>query len=226
MSGYVAIVEDEQDIADLIQFNLEKSGFRVKTFERASKLLSDIEKIRPDLLILDVMLPDMDGFELCRQIRKNRDTENIPIVMVTAKAEETDKILGLEFGADDYITKPFSPRELVARVKAIMRRSMREVQDRKIVISQVLVIDEDQYRVTVEGKAVELTQSEFKILALLAKRAGMVFTREQILDHIWGYEKAVIDRTIDVHIKHLRDKLGEAGSLIINVRGVGYKIER
>ncbi len=225
MSGYIAVVEDEEDIAELIKMNLEKSGFQASVYENADRFLRSLGKKVPDLAILDVMLPDKDGFELCRRLRNDQETKELPIIMLTARAEETDKILGLEFGADDYMTKPFSPRELSARVKAVLRRSNRGVQDKRIMLGNILAIDEDQHRVTLEGKPVELTQSEFKILTLLAKKKGWVFSRDKILDHIWGYEKAVVDRTVDVHIKHLRDKLGEAGSMIVNVRSVGYKIE-
>lgn len=226
MNNLIAVLEDEIDIADLVSIHLKKSGFRVEAFDNVKAFFKAISKKRPDLVILDIMLPDMDGYEVCKELKKNDAYSSIPIIMLTAKGEEIDKILGLELGADDYVTKPFSPKELVARVKAVLRRGIVKQNTKKLSIGNDVQIDSDKYSVTVKGKKIDLTTTEFKILELFAINKGKVFTREQILDHLWGQEKAVIDRTIDVHIRHLREKLGDSVSkLIKNIRGVGYKIE-
>ena len=179
----------------------------------------------PDLVVLDLMLPDVDGLEVCKYMKGDPEFANIPIIMLTAKSSEIDKVVGLELGADDYITKPFSPRELVARVKAVLRRTSKKESLQKTSIDDKLIIDEKKYEVTVEGKKISLTNSEFNILKMLTSKIGWVFSREQILENLWGDEKYVLDRTVDVHIKNLRDKLGLMGKCIKNVRGVGYKFE-
>lgn len=225
MHHLVAIVEDEKDIADLISINLRRAGFGVEAFQEGSGFMRFLRKQVPDLIILDLMLPDTDGFEVCKYLKKKDEFAAIPIIMVTAKSEETDKILGLELGADDYVTKPFSPRELVARVKAVLRRKTSPEFPRILSIGQSVLINAEKHEVTIQGNKIELTSTEFKILYLLASRRGWVFTRDQILDHLWGDEKAVLDRTVDVHIKNLREKLGKEKDLVKNVRGVGYKVE-
>ena len=225
MGQLVAILEDETDICDLIALNLRKAGYSVETFQTADSLRRSLRKQIPDLIILDLMLPDADGMDVCKEIRNIDEFAAVPIIMVTAKGEETDKILGLEFGADDYVTKPFSPRELVARVKAVLRRTGREVKPKLVELGNLVTINTEKYEVVVDGKRVDLTSTEFKILQLLASRKGWVFTRERILDHLWGDEKAVLDRTVDVHIRNLREKLGEAKEFVKNVRGIGYKVE-
>ncbi|MBN1433568.1 response regulator transcription factor, partial [Candidatus Fermentibacterales bacterium] len=180
----------------------------------------------PDLLILDLMLPDASGIEVCRTLRANRDWAGLPIVMLTALGEEADRVTGLEIGADDYVTKPFSPRELVARVRAVLRRSLeRRESSGRATVGGILTVDPERFEATVSGRPVALTSTEFRILAILASQPGRVFTREQILDRLWGSEKAVLDRTVDVHVRHIREKLGDAASLLRNVRGVGYKLE-
>jgi DNA-binding response OmpR family regulator len=225
----VFVVEDEPDILELESLHLKKAGYLVETFPEAKPMLARLEKGEslPDLLLLDLMMPGMDGLEVCKAIKKEDQYAHIPIIMVTAKTEELDVVLGLELGADDYIPKPFSPRELVARVKAVLRRGLRN--DKKdsvqITIGDTLTIIPDKYEVLVSGKQVQLTSTEFMILKMLAAKKGWVFSREKILDRLWGDEKDVYDRTVDVHIKNLRDKLGSAGKMIKNVRGVGYKIE-
>jgi two-component system phosphate regulon response regulator PhoB/two-component system alkaline phosphatase synthesis response regulator PhoP len=223
----IFIVEDEPDIAGLVQLHLEKSGFRHRWFQTAATFFDGVKKSSPDLILLDLMLEDMDGLEICKKLRGDEKTKNIPVIMLTARAEEIDKIVGLELGADDYVTKPFSPKELIARIKAILRRSQNpEKTSEKIIrIGEILLIDVEKFRVSIRGENVDLTTTEFKILEILSNHPGWVFSREKILDHIWGYDKAVIDRTIDVHIRHLREKLGDAGIFIKNIRGVGYKIE-
>jgi DNA-binding response OmpR family regulator len=225
MDSLIAVVDDEPDIVELISLHLKKAGFRVEGLSDSRSLLKFLEKHVPDLILLDLMLPDADGLEVCKYLRKKREWSSIPVIMVTAKGDETDRILGLELGADDYVTKPFSPRELVARVKAVIRRQTSAEEIKKIEVEGVLAIDLEKHVVLAEGKKVEMTSTEFKILSLLALKKGRVFTREQILDHLWGHEKAVLDRTVDVHIRNLREKLGQAAGLIKNVRGVGYKIE-
>jgi DNA-binding response OmpR family regulator len=225
LSKLIAIIEDESDILELVSLNLRQAGFRTEGYADASSFLKSLDKKRPDLVILDLMLPDMDGLEVCKNLKKNEGTSTIPIIMLTAKAEETDKVLGLELGADDYITKPFSPKELIARVKAVLRRSEAPPESKEVRVGRHLELNTDKHEVLVDGRPVALTLAEFKILWLLASKTGRVFTREQILDHLWGGEKAVVDRTVDVHIRHLRDKLGESGTLIVNIRGLGYKLE-
>jgi DNA-binding response OmpR family regulator len=225
MSRLIAVVDDEPDIVELVTLNLQRNGFKVKSFFDAAAFLRFCATELPDLIVLDLMLPDMDGFELCKYLKSQDKYASIPIIMLTARTEETEKILGLELGADDYMTKPFSPRELVARVKVVLRRKEPGLETKKIAIGDILVIDIEKYEVISEGVKIELTATEFKILQLLATRRGWVNSRDQILDFLWGQDKTVIDRTIDVHIRHLRNKLGNASRLIKNVRGMGYKLE-
>ncbi|MBU0952590.1 MAG: response regulator transcription factor [Elusimicrobia bacterium] len=224
----IAVVDDEQDILELLSLNLKKAGYKVKEFSDSKSFFKSIENQKPSLIILDIMLPDMDGYEICKQLKSSSKFVSVPIIMLTAKSEEFDKVLGLELGADDYITKPFSPREFVARVKAVLRRNTvkEDKEDLKnITFGDILVINPEKYEVIVKGKRIDLTTTEFKILEILASRKGFVFSRDKLLDNLWGQEKAVLDRTIDVHIKNLREKLRDAGKLIKNIRGVGYKLE-
>ena len=224
MNKLIAVIDDEPDILELISLHLTKSNFKVKEFLNAESFFKFLSSKIPDLIILDLMLPDLDGIEVCKYLKSNQEFSSIPIIMLTARVSETDKVLGLELGADDYVTKPFSPRELVARVKAVLRRKTQDSGE-KIKIGDILLIDLNKFQVFVENKKIELTPTEFRILKILATKKGWVFTREQILDHLWGHDKAVLDRTIDVHIKNLREKLGKAKKFIKNVRGIGYKIE-
>ncbi|GAX59796.1 response regulator [Candidatus Scalindua japonica] len=234
MSSLIAIIDDEPDIVELVTIHLKKAMFRVRGFSDAEGLYrflglsegyrQESEAI-PNLIILDLMLPDADGIDICKNLKKRDKFSSIPIIMLTAKGEETDKILGLEFGADDYVTKPFSPRELVARVKAVLRRRQTIDKSGKLNIGGILIIDTEKHEIVVEGQKIELTSTEFRILALFCTNESKVFSRYDILDYLWGDEKIVLDRTIDVHIKNLRDKLGKAGSLIKNIRGIGYKLE-
>ena len=225
MKELIAILDDEPDILDLVSLHLKKAGFRIEGFLDAESFFQFMDSKIPDLIILDLMLPDADGFEICKYLKKKDEFTSIPIVMLTAKGEEMDKVLGLELGADDYVTKPFSPKELVARVKAVLRRRPQVEETKKIEIGDELRILPDKYEVWAKGEKIDLTSTEFKILLLLASKKGWVFTRDQILDYLWGKEKAVVDRTVDVHIKHLREKLGKAARFIKNIRGVGYKLE-
>jgi two-component system phosphate regulon response regulator PhoB len=224
MNELITIVEDEDDIRALVCAGLRRERFRVREFSDGKGFLSSLRSERPDLVVLDLMLPDTDGFTICRGMRADRALASIPVIILTARAEEADRILGLELGADDYVVKPFSPKELAARVKAVLRRSSPEAGRSRLEIADGLLIDVDTHEVFVRGRKLELTQAEFRLLHLLASRGGWVFSREKILDHLWGDEKNVTDRSVDVHVKHLRDKLGPAGGMIVNVRGVGYKL--
>ncbi len=226
MKQLIAILDDEPDILNLVSINLEKSGFETAKFEIADELYKLLERKIPDLIVLDLMLPDADGFDVCKDLKKDERFVSIPIIMLTAKGDETDRILGLEFGADDYVVKPFSPRELVARVKAVLRRGKVKEEAKKIIeIGKILRIDLQKYEVYLNNKKLDLTSTEFKIIKLLSTRKGWVYSRNQILDHLWGNDKIVVDRTVDVHIRNLRTKLGPAGKYIKNIRSVGYKIE-
>jgi DNA-binding response OmpR family regulator len=224
MPPLIAALEDEADILELLRINLKRAGFRFEGFQDAEGLFRFLRKEKPDLVLLDLMLPDMDGLDVCRALRQDEKTSGIPVIMLTAKDQETDKIVGLELGADDYVTKPFSVKELIARIRAVLRRWDQAPDGRPVALGQLL-IDPAKHSVTLAGAPVDLTATEFRILHFLVSRRGRVFTREQILDHLWGHEKAVVDRTVDVHIRNLREKLGTAASLIKNIRGVGYKIE-
>lgn len=225
MSKIIAIVDDEPDIIELVSVNLKKSGFNANSFQNGEDFYDFLKTNVPDLVILDLMLPDTDGLEICKFLRKDDKYQNTYIIMLTAKDEEIDKVLGLEIGADDYITKPFSPKELIARVKALFRRKDKIEKDSVLIIDNILMIDPLKYEVYVNDERIELTSTEFKILHIMAKKPGRVFSREQLLDHLWGNEKIVLDRTIDVHITHLREKLKSASKYIKNIRGIGYKIE-
>ena len=220
----IAIVDDDADIIDLIGHGLARDGFRVKGFSRAEELFGFMDKERPDLILLDIVLPGIDGFEICRILKKKVKFSSIPIIMFSGKNKEADKISGLDAGSDDYIAKPCTIDEIKARIRAVLRRHGME-NEKKICIGDMVVIDLQRYEVTVEGKRVELTPAEFRILECLSSRKGNVFTRSRILEFLWGEEKVVIERTIDVHVKHLREKLGKAGKFIKNVRGIGYKLE-
>jgi len=226
MNKFIAVVDDEPDIVDLITLHLKKAGFQTEGFFEAKSFLDSLEKRVPDLVVLDLMLPDIDGLEVCKLMRRKEEWASVPVIMVTARGEEGDKVLGLELGADDYVTKPFSARELVARVKSVLRRKGEPGVSKKIEVGGTLFLDPEKYEVLVGGKKVDLTSTEFRILKFLASKVGWVFTRDQILDYLWGHEKIVLDRTVDVHIRNLRDKLGpKAARLIKNIRGVGYKLE-
>jgi DNA-binding response OmpR family regulator len=225
MNELVALVEDDEDIRLLVNETLKKERFRVKAFPEARPFLSFLSRQTPDLVLLDVMLPDADGFDVCRKLRSDPKHASLPVIMLTARVEEIDRVLGLEIGADDYVPKPFSPKELAARVRAVLRRSSRPAAPAdRIDAGGGLVVDHNTFEATVDGRAAGLTRSEFLILQLLASRIGWVFPRDKILDALWGEEKNVTDRSVDVHIKNLRDKLGAAGRRIVTMRGVGYKM--
>ncbi len=225
----VIVIDDEEHILELIRYNLEANGFFVETFTSVESAKPYIESKGADVILLDIMLPGMDGISALQQFRNNVATQNIPILLVSAKSEEIDKILGLELGADDYITKPFSVRELVARVKAIVRRNerggVRPKENIQTLSYKGLELDVESHVLTYKGEVIELTFKEFEILKLLMSNRGKVLTRETILDKIWGYDYYGETRTVDVHIRYLRSKLEEhqLGGFIETVRGVGYK---
>lgn len=221
----ILIIEDEKDILEAIEYNLKKESFLVTRALNGQEGLDLARRKRPDLILLDLMLPIMDGLEVCKALKKDSSTSHIPIIMVTAKAEEVDKILGLELGADDYLTKPFSMRELIARIKAVLKRSQPE-KDKKTLNFPGLEIDPEKHEVKIRDKEVTLTAKEFSLLYYLAENKGRVVNREKLLDKVWGVEVALETRTVDVHIKRLREKLGsKAGSYIETLRGVGYKFK-
>lgn len=224
---FVAIVEDEEDIFELVSLHLKREGFRTEGFKTGTEFLKSLESRIPSLVILDLLLPDINGLEICKILKKDDRTSSIPIIILTAKSNETDIVLGLELGADDYIVKPFSPREFVARVRALLRRIHLESPSTKgiNIKNGFLVINPEKQEVRVENRVVDLTATEFKILKTLAEKKGWVFSRDKLLDIVWGDDKFVIDRTVDVHISHLRRKLGKAGKLIKNIKGTGYKLE-
>ena len=220
-------VDDEADILELITIHVRRAGFHIRTFSRAEPMLGALAGEIPDLIILDLMLPDLDGLDVCKRLKAEERTAGIPILILTAKGDETDVVLGLELGADDYMVKPFSPKELVARIRAVLRRPQITGHEAaaRVRIGELLEIDDHEHAVRVGGRKVEVTATEFAILKVLARNPGWVFSREQLLDKVWGDDKASLDRTIDVHVKNLRDKLGKAGGMIKSVRGVGYKLE-
>jgi DNA-binding response OmpR family regulator len=220
----ILIVEDDADIAESLHYNFKREGFRpliAESGEKGLRLALD-EKNAPALIILDLMLPGMSGMELCRRLRREPSTENTPIIMLTAKAAETDKIAGLELGADDYIVKPFSVKEVIARVRAVLRRVEKDEEPPRYE-DEKMTIDFADMRITCVGDDVKLTRKEFALLAHLIKSSGRVATRQQLLDNVWGYSYFGDTRTLDVHIRRLRQKLGECGSCIETVVGIGYR---
>lgn len=227
MSGEaVHIVEDDEDILELMMYNLEKSGYVVTSSTNGLVGLDACRSKRPDVLLLDLMLPGMDGLDVCKALKANLDTESIPIIMVSAKGEESDVVVGLELGADDYVAKPFSPRVLLARLKAVLRRnSYQEPGTEDVLDLADIRIDPGRHRVTLAGEDILLTPTEFGVLHLLARRPGWVFTRQQIVDGVRGEDYAVTDRSVDVQIVGLRKKLGAAARYLQTVRGIGYRVQ-
>jgi two-component system phosphate regulon response regulator PhoB len=224
MSQRILIVEDEPDLAELVRFHLTQAGFAAEVAHSGMAGLESIRRSRPALVVLDLMLPDLSGTELCREVRGDAKLRDLPIVMLTARAEEVDRVVGFELGADDYVTKPFSPRELVLRVRAVLRRSAGEPQQSTLLQSGPLQLDLERHRCLASGVEVELTAKEFRLLEVLMSRPGHVMTRQRLLDDVWGSDITVTERTIDTHLKRLREKLGSAGDRIETVRGVGYRL--
>lgn len=224
----ILAVDDEEHILELIKFNLEKSGFEVLTSNDGEDALALLATTVVDIVVLDLMLPGRDGLEVCKEIRKMKNLDKLLIIMLTAKSEETDRILGLELGADDYVTKPFSVRELIARVKAVLRRTEDiQITNESILKLKGIHIDLEKHEATVDGGLVELTLKEFMLLKILIENRGKVLSRDFLLDEVWGYEYSGETRTVDVHIRHLRKKIGddEAGEYIETIRGIGYKMK-
>lgn len=230
----ILVVDDEKNILELVRFNLEREGYQVLTSLDGTSALEQARSEIPDLILLDIMLPGMDGLEVCRVLHQDPVTKDIPIVMLSAKADELDRVLGLEMGADDYVTKPFSPRELVARVKARLRRTSREEEKPGEVKMEGrldygrMLIDEERFAVYIDGVKQDFTLKEFELIRFLARYPGKVFSRDQLLEQVWGYDYAGDSRTVDVHIRHIRQKLEhlpEGDRIIETVRGVGYRFK-
>ena len=226
MRQRVIIIEDERDIVELVRYNFRKEGFEVESFSRGREGLDYLRRNSADLVLLDILLPDEDGFEICKRLRADERLKSLPVIFLTAKSEEMDRVLGLEIGADDYVVKPFSPRELVARVKAVLRRQERVAERREVVEAGALRLDVRTQEVTVRGKLVELSALEFKLLYFLASHPRHVFDRDRLLDEVWGRDRFVTPRTVDVHIRRLREKIEELPNrpqFLQTVRGSGYR---
>lgn len=227
MKKVILIVEDEKDIVKMLEYNLRKEGFATLSCGDGEYALDVAERKLPSLIILDLMLPGIDGLEVCKSLKKNPKTFSIPVIMLTAKAQETDKIIGLELGADDYITKPFSPRELIARIKAVLRRGIDKDKLSELLRIGDLTLDLSRISVSVKNKTVELTSKEFELLKTLIEAKGRVLSRDYLLDNIWGFDHAIEiqTRTVDVHIRTLRKKLKSEAKRIITVKNYGYRFE-
>jgi two-component system phosphate regulon response regulator PhoB len=223
MAARILVVDDEPDLLELVRLSLVEAGFTVETAASGREALEKLQRAAPDLVVLDLMLPDMSGTEVCRWLRGRPEFVDLLVLMLTAKSEEVDRVVGFELGADDYVTKPFSPRELVLRVRALLRRRAGVATEGNILERDLVRIDLDRHRCYVESEEVILTAKEFQLLATLMRRPGRVLTRERLLDEIWGSDVTVTLRTIDTHLKRLREKLGAAGDRIETVRGVGYR---
>jgi two-component system phosphate regulon response regulator PhoB len=224
MQHKIMVVDDEADVIDLLVMNLRTAGFQVITVEDGATALAKARSESPSLIILDLMLPKMPGLEICKVLKSDVSTRHIPIIMLTAKAEEVDKIVGLELGADDYVTKPFSPRELILRINRSLRRGKDKVAAvEKLAIGE-LTLDHTRHEVLIKGKPIELTATEFRLLALLMERRGRVQGRDSLLNDVWGYESVIDTRTVDTHVRRLREKLGPLATYIETIRGVGYRI--
>jgi DNA-binding response OmpR family regulator len=219
----ILVVDDEPEAVELLEFNLKQAGFEVISAEDGAEALKKARSALPSLIVLDLMLPEVDGLEVCKMLRRDPATAGIPIIMLTAKAAEMDRIVGLELGAEDYITKPFSPRELVLRVKKVLQRGSAALPEPDALKLGNLIIDRSRHLVTWRGKRIELTATEFNLLALLAQRRGRVQSRDQLLRDVWEYNSLVDTRTVDTHMRRLREKLGPAAKHLDTVRGVGYR---
>jgi two-component system phosphate regulon response regulator PhoB len=224
----VLLIEDDRDIVELVRYNLEREGFQVAAATDGATGLAQIRKAPPDILLLDLMLPKLSGLDICKEIRRDTSLNRLPILMLTARGEEADRVVGLEMGADDYVTKPFSPRELGARVKALLRRTEPTNEPRRVIEARGLSIDPSSYRVARDGKPVTLSTLEFRLLYYLATRPNRVFTRDQLLDAVWGTERFVTPRSVDVYIRRLREKVesdADHPAFLKTVRGAGYMFE-
>lgn len=221
----IYLVEDDNSIRELVAYTFNTAGLEAEGFDRPSLFWEALEKRKPDLVLLDIMLPQEDGIQILQKLRQRKDTKKLPVIMLTAKGSEYDKVMGLESGADDYVSKPFGMMELLARVKALLRRTedLRPAQESRYVIGD-LTVNRKRHEVFVKGEAVTLTKKEFDMLCYLLENKGMVLTRDQLLNQIWGYDFDGENRTVDVHIRTLRQKLGDCGTYIETIRGIGYKI--
>jgi two-component system phosphate regulon response regulator PhoB len=224
MNSNILVADDEEDVLNLVATNLKAAGFNVFQAEDGPSALQKARTLNPALVILDLMLPGMSGLEVCKVLKGDAKTSAIPIIMLTAKAEEVDRVLGLELGADDYITKPFSPRELVLRVKSVLRRNAGPAETPGGLKIGPLEIDRERHQVRVKNKEVELTATEYKLILLLVERRGRVQSRDSLLNEVWGYESLIDTRTVDTHVRRLREKLGPAADCIETVRGFGYRV--
>ena len=226
MRPRIVLIEDEKDITELVRYNFRKEGFEVSSFTSGKEGLEYLRRNPADLALLDIMLPDLDGFEICKRLRSEDRSRSLPVIFLTAKGEEIDRVLGLEIGADDYVVKPFSPRELVARVKAVLRRQTRPAEKQEVVEAGDLRLDSRTQEVAVRGESVELSALEFKLIHFLASHPRHVFSREQLLDEVWGRDRFVTPRTVDVHVRRLREKIeaqADKPRYIQTVRGSGYR---
>jgi len=223
MTEKILIVDDEKDLVRIVQYNLEEAGFRTAVAYAGEEALRKVRDEAPDLVVLDLMLPDLSGVEVCRRMRRDEATRRIPVLMLTAKGTELDRVVGFEVGADDYVVKPFSVRELVLRIQAILRRSA-DQEPAAVLNAGPISVDVPSCRVTVEGREVSLTALEFRLLVELLQKRGRVLSRDQLLDTVWGIEADIVTRTVDAHVKRLRDKLGPAADLVETVRGLGYRL--
>ena len=220
------MIEDERDIIELVKYNFRKEGFELESFSRGKEGLEHLRRSQPDLVLIDILLPDLDGFEICKRLRADDRLKSVPVIFLTAKGEEIDRVLGLEIGADDYVVKPFSPRELVARVKAVLRRQERSTEKPEVVEAGDLVLDSRTQEVRVRGRVVDLSTLEFRLLHFLASNPRRIFSRDRLLDAVWGHDRFVTPRTVDVHIRRLREKIESQSNkpqYLQTVRGSGYR---
>ena len=220
----ILVVEDDPDIVELLEYSLEREGYTVLAASDGEKGLSEARRRKPALVLLDLMLPGLDGRSICRALKEDGATKDIPVMMLTAKGEESDVVVGLEFGADDYVRKPFSPRELIARIRAVMRRSQPAPAVRSRIELGSVTLDKERHEVSVDDVPVTFTRSEFRLLWRLAKHPGRVYSRDELVESLTDGEAVILDRNIDVHVSSIRKKLGEHGGIVVTVRGVGYKV--
>jgi two-component system phosphate regulon response regulator PhoB len=222
MEDTVLVVEDEADVVDLLRYNLSRAGFEVLIAMSGDQGLNLARERRPDVIVLDLMLPGLSGHEVCRALKSDANTDGIPVVMLTAKGETHERVKGLELGADDYVTKPFSPRELVLRIQSILRR-IRTTPRSEVVEVEGLYLDKNSFEAKIEGRRMDLTATEFKLLSLMLERRGRTLTREKLLNDVWGYQSAIDTRTVDTHMRRLREKLGKYSGRLETIRGEGYR---
>jgi two-component system phosphate regulon response regulator PhoB len=224
LQSSILVVEDDTDILRLLAYHLRAAGYEVLSCEEGYSALATARQRLPDLVVLDLMIPGLDGFEVCKELKRSPETRNIPVIMLTARGEEVDRIVGLELGADDYVVKPFSPRELMLRIRAILRRSTVEPAAESFWEDEGLRIDFEAHKATIDGEEVDLTATEFKLLVELIRSRGKVQTRDQLLEKVWGYQFEGYARTVDTHVRRLRQKLGKHSHRVETVRGVGYRL--